>query len=288
VCLSIYPHTHTKISHAPTPLILSFIPLTLIPLTLIPYIPYVKDFIQSPSTIPHSAATSRIFLRKHAKTPHMSNQKKTLYVGMIPCFVLSSRNSIIFICMVLVVSWLRIVCAAHGVLYHNALQNNYTIYIFIKYTKQSTQMHISLRPEHKAQRAQHAAQHTTQYADLPHFTQHNTLQHNTHNTLQYATKHNTHCAQCPVSTSPQYYNQIRCAAYTHQAIANITPHNTVHASLRIYIRAAGGLDEQVTEAILKAAFIPFGDIVDVIVPLDHNSRITLVPINNLQFYFKLI
>eukprot|EP00002_Diphylleia_rotans_P021066 TRINITY_DN4096_c0_g1_i1.p1 TRINITY_DN4096_c0_g1~~TRINITY_DN4096_c0_g1_i1.p1 ORF type:complete len:142 (-),score=42.17 TRINITY_DN4096_c0_g1_i1:48-473(-) len=31
----------------------------------------------------------------------------------------------------------------------------------------------------------------------------------------------------------------------------------------------GGLDEQVTDAILKAAFIPFGDIVDVQIPLDH-------------------
>lgn len=48
--------------------------------------------------------------------------------------------------------------------------------------------------------------------------------------------------------------------------------------------ALGGLDEQVTEAILKAAFIPFGDIIDVIVPLDHNSRI----INFLNIIFITI
>eukprot|EP01111_Echinosteliopsis_oligospora_P013172 TRINITY_DN4653_c0_g1_i1.p2 TRINITY_DN4653_c0_g1~~TRINITY_DN4653_c0_g1_i1.p2 ORF type:complete len:130 (+),score=46.58 TRINITY_DN4653_c0_g1_i1:425-814(+) len=34
----------------------------------------------------------------------------------------------------------------------------------------------------------------------------------------------------------------------------------------------GGLEDQVTEAILKAAFLPFGDLVDVIVPLDHSSQ----------------
>eukprot|EP01113_Clastostelium_recurvatum_P044954 TRINITY_DN7649_c0_g1_i1.p1 TRINITY_DN7649_c0_g1~~TRINITY_DN7649_c0_g1_i1.p1 ORF type:complete len:150 (-),score=25.57 TRINITY_DN7649_c0_g1_i1:31-480(-) len=30
-----------------------------------------------------------------------------------------------------------------------------------------------------------------------------------------------------------------------------------------------GLDDQVTEAVLRAAFIPFGDLVDVMMPLDH-------------------
>lgn len=31
----------------------------------------------------------------------------------------------------------------------------------------------------------------------------------------------------------------------------------------------GGLEENVTEAILRAAFIPFGDLTDVSIPLDH-------------------
>lgn len=31
----------------------------------------------------------------------------------------------------------------------------------------------------------------------------------------------------------------------------------------------GGLEENVTEAILHAAFVPFGDIKDVSIPLDH-------------------
>lgn len=33
----------------------------------------------------------------------------------------------------------------------------------------------------------------------------------------------------------------------------------------------GGLEESVTESILHAAFIPFGDIKDISVPLDHAS-----------------
>jgi peptidyl-prolyl isomerase E (cyclophilin E) len=31
----------------------------------------------------------------------------------------------------------------------------------------------------------------------------------------------------------------------------------------------GGLDENVTQAILHAAFVPFGDVTDVSIPLDH-------------------
>ena len=54
----------------------------------------------------------------------------------------------------------------------------------------------------------------------------------------------------------------------------------------------GGLDEQVTEAILKAAFIPFGDIIDVIIPLEHNSSILTIPavfkhLYNYWNYFQL-
>ena len=35
---------------------------------------------------------------------------------------------------------------------------------------------------------------------------------------------------------------------------------------------AGGLDEQVTEAVVRAAFIPFGEIKDVNMPLDHETQ----------------
>lgn len=34
----------------------------------------------------------------------------------------------------------------------------------------------------------------------------------------------------------------------------------------------GGLSEEVDEKILRAAFIPFGDILDVQVPLDYATR----------------
>lgn len=34
----------------------------------------------------------------------------------------------------------------------------------------------------------------------------------------------------------------------------------------------GGLEAQVTEQVLKAAFIPFGEIVDVQIPMDHVAR----------------
>ena len=34
----------------------------------------------------------------------------------------------------------------------------------------------------------------------------------------------------------------------------------------------GGLDELVTEAVLHAAFLPFGEIKDVSVPLDHGTQ----------------
>ena len=36
--------------------------------------------------------------------------------------------------------------------------------------------------------------------------------------------------------------------------------------------APGGLDEQVTEAVLHAAFVPFGDLKDVNIPLDHQTQ----------------
>mmetsp|Transcript_7663 Transcript_7663/g.34044 ORF Transcript_7663/g.34044 Transcript_7663/m.34044 type:complete len:136 (-) Transcript_7663:2559-2966(-) len=36
----------------------------------------------------------------------------------------------------------------------------------------------------------------------------------------------------------------------------------------------GGLEEEVTEAVLKAAFLPFGDIVDVSIPVDAGSQKT--------------
>lgn len=35
---------------------------------------------------------------------------------------------------------------------------------------------------------------------------------------------------------------------------------------------AGGLDEQVTEAVLHAAFLPFGDLKDVNIPLDQQTQ----------------
>lgn len=38
------------------------------------------------------------------------------------------------------------------------------------------------------------------------------------------------------------------------------------------LRCAGGLDEAVTEAVLHAAFLPFGDIKDVSLPLDHGTQ----------------
>lgn len=34
----------------------------------------------------------------------------------------------------------------------------------------------------------------------------------------------------------------------------------------------GGLSEEVNEKVLHAAFIPFGDIVDISVPLDYSSQ----------------
>ena len=36
--------------------------------------------------------------------------------------------------------------------------------------------------------------------------------------------------------------------------------------------AAGGLDELVTEAVLHAAFLPFGEIKDVSLPVDHGTQ----------------
>ena len=35
---------------------------------------------------------------------------------------------------------------------------------------------------------------------------------------------------------------------------------------------AGGLDELVTEAVLHAAFLPFGEIKDVSLPVDHGTQ----------------
>jgi len=40
--------------------------------------------------------------------------------------------------------------------------------------------------------------------------------------------------------------------------------------LVIYV---GGLDEQINEKLLHAAFIPFGDIKTIEMPLDHNTGI---------------
>lgn len=34
---------------------------------------------------------------------------------------------------------------------------------------------------------------------------------------------------------------------------------------------AGGLDEQVDEKVLHAAFVPFGEVVDINMPLDYES-----------------
>ena len=37
-------------------------------------------------------------------------------------------------------------------------------------------------------------------------------------------------------------------------------------------RVSGGLEENVDEAILQSAFIPFGDIVDVNIPIEQTTR----------------
>lgn len=44
------------------------------------------------------------------------------------------------------------------------------------------------------------------------------------------------------------------------------------AALTLLARRTGGIEEGVTKEILHAAFIPFGDLLDVQVPQDHATR----------------
>jgi hypothetical protein len=43
-------------------------------------------------------------------------------------------------------------------------------------------------------------------------------------------------------------------------------------STSFFTRAIGGLDEQVTDAVLHAAFVPFGDLKDVNIPLEQTTQ----------------
>lgn len=42
-------------------------------------------------------------------------------------------------------------------------------------------------------------------------------------------------------------------------------------TVTIFLKIPGGLAEEVTEKILHAAFIPFGDIMDIQIPLDYET-----------------
>ena len=48
-----------------------------------------------------------------------------------------------------------------------------------------------------------------------------------------------------------------------------------HARHLDMARCAGGLEESVTDDILRAAFLPFGEVTDVNLPLDTSSRARL-------------
>lgn len=51
-----------------------------------------------------------------------------------------------------------------------------------------------------------------------------------------------------------------------------TVYTACRAALMASLRRAGGLEEGVTKEILHAAFIPFGELLDVQVPQDHATR----------------
>ena len=66
--------------------------------------------------------------------------------------------------------------------------------------------------------------------------------------------------------------QNRTTLYVGERLVSLRPWSFTLRAPPDFLSRAGGLDETVTEAVLHAAFLPFGDIKDVSVPVDQGTQ----------------